>query len=434
MAINTRPLSGFRDFGTDQQAQRLWLISLALGVYSRFGYYPIETPALEREEILAGQYGEEGDRLRYRIDDEGKRTIGLRYDLTVPFSRFVADRIDLPIEKGGIRLPYRRSQVAPVWRKERPQAGRYREFYQADFDIAGSSDPASDAEILVVAATLLQELKLDYRLRVNHRGVLDAVLRQAGIPDEKCAGAMVILDKADKVGREATVEMLSDNIELTKTQIKQLMELLDLNPEEPTFQKQLDADGQAAVNNLIRIVTLARAALPDPTRVQVDLWTVRGLSYYTGIVLETQVIGKESLGSVLSGGRYDNTVGTFLGRKVPAVGASLGVDRCLTVLDELGLLPSGLTQATLAVVAFAECQEYAFGLTARLRAAGISVVTFPGSDALRNMLGFAERSARTVVIIGTQEQESGKLQMKDFKTGERRDLTEKQIIEQYAPR
>lgn len=433
MAINTKPLSGFRDFGPEEQAQRAWLINLALDVYHSFGYNPIETPALERNEILLGQYGEEGEKLRYTLEEEGgekgnrevRRTIGLRYDLTVPLARFVAANLD----KGVIRLPFRRSQVAPVWRKERAQAGRYREFYQADFDIVGSSDPSADAETVVIAYTLLERLKLNFRLRINHRGLLDGILRATGINSELFGSVMVILDKVDKVGQDGVTQMLSKNLNLSDDEIQRLLSLLDSDPESPTFREQIDADGQAAFDNLQTIIGLVRAAIKQLERVHINFWTVRGLSYYTGIVLETSIVDNERYGSVLSGGRYDGTIGVFLGRQVSAVGASLGVDRCLTLLADLKLLPTEQAKVDIAVLAFPECQAYGFALAARLREQGTSTIIYPGgSKKLGTMLSFAENAARYAAIIGTQEQKSGLLTIKDLAKREQTTMREEEIV------
>lgn len=410
---NTTPLSGFRDFGPREQAQRLWLIESSLGVYRRFGYFPIETPMIEREEILKGQYGEEGDSLRYRFKDNGGRAVGLRYDLTVPFARFVAAKLP----KSEIRLPYRRSQVGPVFRGESASGaqGRYREFYQSDFDIAGSKSPSADAEVVVVAEAVLQELGIrDFTIRINSRTLLDGILRSCGVKDGPmyCQAALVALDKLEKFGRAAVADELT-----SKVGVEDPDRLLAI-VESPFCADDLaihlgdDQQGQAGLANLVEIARLAEVGLTEPRRLKIDLSLARGLAYYTGFVIETVVTGAEHYGSVLSGGRYDSTIGVFMRSEIPAVGASLGVDRCLDVLNALSLLPDQAGLADVAVVAKASYAMKAFTLASNLRSSGLSTVLLPDEMKIGRMLEYAEGVARWAIILDERSIEENKLILK----------------------
>jgi len=421
---NVLPLSGFRDFGPEEQSQRIWLINKALDVYRRFGYFPIETPALEREEILRGQYGEEGDTLRYKFEDNGKRLVGLRYDLTVPFSRFVARFLPT----GDIKLPFRRSQVAPVWRAESPQAGRFREFYQCDFDIAGSDSPVADAEVFLIAATLLKEIGFDYVLCVNNRVLIDSILKGLGVPEDKTNGVLIALDKLEKIGIDSVIALLIDEqIGLDKKTAKKLTDVVVGNKLD-VIKDLIDDPGLQAMENLTSSITMAQKALGDATRIRLDLSIVRGLAYYTGVVLETKVKGAESMGSVLSGGRFDNTIGTFLGKRIPAVGASLGIDRCVEVLRTLEMLPKNEGKVDLVVLPMGDCRDFAFELAGRLRGR-ISVVVFTEDAKPREMFGYASGMARFAMVVGSNEVESHTYKLKNLGTTEQIDAKEDQIVD-----
>lgn len=422
--LSVLPLSGFRDFLPAEQAARSWLIGQALEVYRQFGYFPIETPALERNEIFSGQYGEEGEKLRYRFEDHGKRQVGMRYDLTVPFARYIARFVP----SGEVQLPFRRSQVAPVWRADSPQNGRYREFYQCDADLAGSSDPSADAEIVLMAHSLLGRLGCQFRVRVSHRGVADAFLRSLEIAPEAAKRVLIILDKMDKVDRSGIRGMLLEDAGLSAEQTDHLLDAVTNGAEGQAPPLPLDEAGQKAWEELRAILVLAREAAGADAPIVTDLSVIRGLSYYTGLVVETTVAGAEQFGSILGGGRYDHAVGAFIGRDIPAVGVSLGVDRCLAALHSLNLVPEAGARADAAVLAFPECQEAGFALAARLRQAGASVVTYPGSGKLGEMLGFATRTACYAVIVGSEEVASGRYQVKELDTRQQSTQSEEELV------
>jgi len=411
---NVLPLSGFRDFGKQEQANRLWLVGKALAAYNLFGYMPIETPALEREEILQGQYGEEGDSLRYKFV-YGNQKIGLRYDHTVPFARYVARFLPT----GGIGLPYRRSVTGPVWRGEKPQKGRFREFWQGDFDIAGADSATSDAEIVLVAETLFASLGVDFRIKINDRGLLDGILRSCDIPagSEQVGATLTVVDKLAKDGVDAVRSELIEKVGLSAGQADDVLGLLSGSFEPTIFHRRLDRDGVQSLENLRTIEELAKAASADPSRIDIDLSVARGLLYYNAFVIETGLVGAEEFGSVLGGGRFDNTIGVFLGRKIPAVGASLGIDRCLEALGKLNALPGFSALSDIAIASFSKYEKYAFGVAQSLRRQGLSVI-LPSdlTDDLRGQVGYASKNARFALIIGDNEREGGYLTLRDLST------------------
>ena len=427
-SINVEPLGGFRDFGVKETANRLWMIEQARAVFEQFGYPPIETPSMEREEVLRGQYGDEGDTLRFKIVRPNKEVqqFGTIYDLTVPFARFVA--ANLP--KGKIGLPFRRSQVQRVWRGEKPQQGRYREFYQADFDIAGSSNPSADVETVLIGGALMAKFGLDCRVRINNRGLLDAILRSCGVIDdpETFKAALQIVDGLEKKGSETVKEFLQSRIDLDEGQAEDVLTMLTTPFDESTLRKRLDSRGQEPLDNLVAILELARSASPKPEQIIVDLSVARGLSYYNAFVIEVNIVGAEDLGTVVGGGRYDNTIGTFLDRQIPAVGASLGVDRCYDALDRFGIFPESTGLADVAVLAFNEYRDRAFVVAQDFRAKGCSAITIPDPKPLRDLLGYGQSVARTAVIIGKDEVESGQLSFKDFGTGSQMRLSFDEIV------
>lgn len=422
---NVKPLAGFRDLDQASFAARTWLIEKATEVYRQYGYWQIETPTIEREEILQGQYGDEGDKLRYRFTDEGGRAVGLRYDLTVPFARFVARFLP----SGQIRLPYRRSQVAQVFRAESPQAGRFREFYQADFDIAGSDQPPADAEIIKVAYRLLEALGVDFIVQINHRGVMNKLFSTYGLVEEQIMPAMGEIDKLARLGSEEVRRRLVNFLEIDEGTAELLM--TDLGSEQPWGLLERRIGQSQEFNQLTRIFELATNGLASG-RVKLDLSIVRGLAYYTGMVLETKVKGAERFGSILSGGRFDETIGIFLGRQVPAVGASLGVDRALEVLGHLQLLPAERAKVDFAVICLPDQLAHSMQTAERLRDHKLTV-TLVIEPSLSRAFGVASNSAKQAIIIGETEFAQGRVIVKDLTTREQRSISLEELFGELVP-
>ena len=313
-------------------------------VFTRFGFSPMMTPVLEYAELLTGKYGDEADKLMYKFVDHGDRTVAMRYDHTVPLARVLANNRDLP-------LPFKRFTIAPVWRADKPQRGRLREFYQCDVDIVGSDQARADAEVLAVAYELFKALGIKkFGIQVSHRGVLDALVRSVGVAKSQVGGVFHAIDKFPKYG-EATFIKDTAALGLTSEQTQALLKSIGQpvggdsikgsSPRLAELKKTLAADpeGLAALSELTAIVQHAQALGVPKDKLHVDLRIVRGLDYYTGMVVESVIEDLPLYGSVFGGGRYDTLLGMVSGKNVPAVGISLGLGRLFDALSELKLLP-----------------------------------------------------------------------------------------------
>jgi len=411
---------GTRDFLPDAMRNRLAVIDRLRAVFARFGFEPLETPAFERIETLTGKYGEEGDKLIYRILErgeggrEGKADLALRYDLTVPLARVVAMNRDL-------RLPFKRYQIQPVWRADRPQKGRFREFWQCDVDIVGTTSPVAEAECLAVVATSLEALGFrEYTVRLNDRRILSSLAAAAGATRE--TDVIVAIDKLDKIGRDGVAEELRRK-GLTDEGIARLWARLDVPADQEGALAALDAGlderGREGVATLRRVLEAAAGLGVPLQRIKVDPTLARGLDYYTGPVFETEVV-EPKVGSISGGGRYDRLIGMFLGQDVPSVGVSLGLERIITVMEELGMLPGAATTADVLVTVFDDATRGAsLAVTSKLRAAGVKTDLFLGDGKLKNQLKYANaRAYPWVVVIGPEEAAAGTVSLKSLKTGE----------------
>ena len=408
--MNTNPARGMRDFLPEDVRRRQYVIGVIADVYQRYGFEPLETPAVENIETLMGKYGEEGDRLIFRIlkrGEEGKSgdaDLALRYDLTVPLARVVAQyRAQLP-------KFFKRYQVQPVWRADRPQKGRFREFYQCDVDAIGSTSLLIEADLLAAAAEVLTRLGFEnFRIRLNHRKTLSAVLTTAGIPPERHGAALVALDKLEKTSPEAvTAELVERGIESPAA--ARLLERLAAG-----LTDDVTVDGAEALREILRLC----ADTPASGRVDVDLSLARGLSYYTGAIFEIAV--PDLAGSLGGGGRYDELIGMFLGQQVPACGISLGLERILVVMGERGMFPEALTASAADVMVTiwnADGAADAIRLAGELRAADLRVDVYPEPDKIGKQFKYADaRGIRYVAVVGDAERERGEVAVKDLKTG-----------------
>jgi histidyl-tRNA synthetase len=411
---------GTRDFLPDAMRNRLAVIDRLRDVFARFGFEPLETPAFERIETLTGKYGEEGDKLIYRILErgeggrEGKADLALRYDLTVPLARVIAMNRDL-------RMPFKRYQIQPVWRADRPQKGRFREFWQCDVDVAGTTSPVAEAECLAVVATSLGALGFrDYTVRLNDRRILSSLAAAAGAQRE--TDVIVAIDKLDKIGKDGVAGELR-NKGLSDEGIARLWRLLEVPPDQAgalaALDGSLDERGRAGVATLREVLEAADALGVPLSRVRVDPTLARGLDYYTGPVFETEVV-EPKIGSISGGGRYDKLIGMFLGQDVPSVGVSLGLERIITVMEDLGMLPGARTIAEVLVTVFDDTTRSAsLRAAATLREAGVRTDLFLGDGKLKNQLKYANaRAYPWVAVIGPDEAAAGTLSLKDLKSGE----------------
>ena len=420
--IQPRTLKGFRDFPPAAMISREWIIDTAKRVYRSYGFSPIDTPALEYLEVLTGKGSEETDKQMYKFEDPGGRMVGMRFDLTIPLARFVAKNIQ---ELG---TPFKRYQIATVWRGENPQAGRYREFMQCDFDTIGTTSLSADIEMVLVINDLLSALDVgDFTIHINHRGLLNGLLEKLDLADRSSA-VLRTLDKLAKIGQEAVGKELTEAVGTTATQTEQLLSLSTLggtNDEMLAEAAKLvegSAVGERGIAQLRELIDCVSVTLGDEEsdRVRFAPSICRGLDYYTGIVLETTLDALPEIGSVASGGRYDNLAEVYTNQQLPGVGASLGLDRLLAALEQLGKLQEVQTPAEVLIPFFIASRRADYlRLAAQLRAAGIGVEFYPEPKKLGKQLQYANRRGfRVALIMGDEEFSANQCQIKDLASGE----------------
>jgi histidyl-tRNA synthetase len=414
--IEPRTLKGFRDYPPELAIPRERLMETARLVFRSYGFVPIDTPALEYTEILLGKGSEETDRQLFRFEDQGGRDVALRFDLTVPFARFAAQNL------GQLGTPFKRYHLAPVWRGESPQRGRFREFIQCDFDTIGTESNAADIETALIIGDLLDALRIErFSVRVNNRLVLNGLLAELDLR-ERAVEVLRALDKLAKVGPEAVAAEMADRAGATGSQASRILALAAIDGEPAAVLDQLDAEfggnDQAALGiaRLRELIEVTAAAGAPAGRYRIDLSIARGLEYYTGTVYETFLDDLPAIGSVCSGGRYDNLAGLYTRQHLPGVGASLGLDRLLAALEQLGLTGGTSHTAPVLVVQFDRAGLGAYHRIARaLRSAGIGAEVYPDPRKLGVQLAYAERrGCRVAVIAGAQELAQGVVQVKDL--------------------
>lgn len=411
---------GTRDLPPEVMNRRLEVMGRIRRVFTRYGFEPLETPAIERLDTLEGKYGEEGDKLLFRILErgeggrQGKADMGLRYDLTVPLARFVAQNPGLP-------LPFKRWQMQPVWRADRPQKGRFREFYQCDVDTVGSSSMLADAESLAVWSDCLAELGFaDFELLVNHRRLLAATVAAVGAAEAE-SSVLVAVDKLDKIGMDGVGKELVER-GLDTAQADRLLALLRRADD---FEGLVGELGEAAAPAAAELrEVFAHAAALGARGVRFDGSLARGMSYYTGPVFEARIVGG-GVGSVGGGGRYDKLIGLYGGRDLPATGSSLGLERIITVMEDRGLLQGAATSARLLVTLFSgETTPAALALAAKLRAEGVPVEVWLGeAGKMGKQLKYAaSRGIPFAAVLGPDEVAAGLVALKDLRSGEQRSV------------
>jgi len=451
---NTAPLSGTRDFLPLDVLRRNYVIDIIQRVYQRYGFEPLETPIMERLETLLGKYGEEGDQLIFRVMKRGDKLqralvdsptensvsdAGMRYDLTVPLARVVAEyRSSLP-------RYFKRYQIQSVYRADRPAKGRYREFFQCDVDIVGSTSQTVEAEVLAAGAQVLEELGFGgdahpFRLRLNHRGILRGLMEVSGIPADKEGDALVAIDKLDKIGLDGVRKEL-DGRGIGSAAAEKLLTTMSAAPtdraEMLTWLTDLLAPSEAGskgVADLARIITYA-AYGPAASYLAVDPYLARGLSYYTGAIYEIEFPGFSGSGG--GGGRYDELVGMFSGQQIPACGFSLGLERILLLMEEQQLFPAKLAgQPQLLVTQFDESTVGAsLTLAQSLRKVGLRVDLYPDTDRYGRQFKYAEeRSIRYALLVSPRELENQVIAIKDLVSGEQIDVPAETIVEALRTR
>jgi len=421
MAQRTEPARGMRDFLPDDVRRREYVIGIIKRVYERYGFEPLETPAVENIETLLGKYGEEGNQLIFKIlkrgehEATGQADLALRYDLTVPLARVVAQYQS--------RLPrvFKRYQIQPVWRADRPARGRFREFYQCDVDSLGSTSPAVEAELCAAVSDALIELGFnDFVIRINHRELLTAILRRAGVGAHQEGDALIALDKLDKIGPQGVdAELANRGIE-EQARNAFLQVFLGGENEADRLRRVAtfvagDETGQRGVANLEAIAALAEQT-NAAGKMRFDPSLARGLSYYTGAIVEINVA--DLAGSLGGGGRYDNLVGMFLGQNIPACGFSLGLERILVVMTERNMFPPTLatTPADVMIATFdASGAGAAMAVAATLRRAGLRVLVYPDAEKIGRQIKYADsRGIPFVALLGEDEIKAGTVTVKNL--------------------
>ena len=418
--IQPRTLKGFRDYLPATMLPREEIMDTARRVFRSYGFSPIDTPALEYLEILLGKGGAETDKQLYRFQDHGGRDVGMRFDLTVPLARFAAQHI------GELGTPFKRYHIATVWRGENTQRGRYREFMQCDFDTIGTRSVAADAETVLVAHDLLRAIGFErFTIHVNNRLVLTGLLESLGL-EAAATEVLRALDKLSKIGPERVAEEIQQTAGASIEQSKQVVQLAQLTGANEAVLSQLrplmagSERGQEGVERLSELLAAVNSAGVPPERVRLDVSIARGLDYYTGTVLETTLDDLPTIGSVCSGGRYDNLAGLYTNQELPGIGASLGLDRLLAAMEELGMIAAVHTPAQVFIPYFdkAHLGDY-FKLAAELRSAGLAVEVYPEPSKLGKQLQYADRKGfRVAAIAGEREFATGECQVKDLASGD----------------
>ncbi len=437
----TQPARGMRDFLPAEVRKREYVIGVIKSVYERYGFEPLETPAVENKETLMGKYGEEGNQLIFKIlkrgehEKTGEADLALRYDLTVPLARVVAQYQN--------ELPkfFKRYQIQPVWRADRPARGRFREFYQCDVDVLGSRSMVVEAELIAAASDALVALGFnDFTIRLNHRQVLPAMLKSFGVDVGKHNAAITVLDKLDKIGKgnaraelilvgvadqsaDALLGELSDSLQALHDDVREADQKLnqitiDGLKKLPGF----DEKGRAGLSELEEILRLS-AATSVSGHIKIDPRLARGLSYYTGAIMEINV---EGIGSLGGGGRYDNLVGMFLGKDVPACGFSLGLERIIVVMSEREMFPAALVSSPADVMVTIWNEDSiaeSVAVATELRGNGLRVDVYPEADKMGKQFKYAaSRGIPFVAIVGDDERAKGEVAIKDMKSGEQRSV------------
>jgi histidyl-tRNA synthetase len=431
--VEPRVLKGFRDYPPALMIPRERLMDTARRVYRSYGFAPIDTPAIELTEVLLAKVepGAEIGKQLYRFQDAGDRDVALRFDLTVPLARFVSQHF------ADLGLPFKRYHLGTVWRGESPQAGRFREFMQCDFDTIGTRSNAADVEIALVINDLFVALGFDrFEIRVNNRLVLNGLLAQLGL-EGKTTALLRSLDKLAKIGRDKVVAEMTADAGVSAAQAGQVIDLAETTGSNADILAGLDerfAGNEAArkgVANLREMVDVFRTAGVPDGRLRVDLSISRGLDYYTGTVYETFLLDKPEIGSVCSGGRYDNLAGSYTKQALPGVGASLGLDRLLAAMEALDLVPKTATPAPVLVVQFDAERLGEYQRVARtLRAAGIGTEVYPETKKLGQQFQYAERRGfRVAVIAGGNEFATGVWKVKDLAAREEKTVPEAELIQ-----
>jgi histidyl-tRNA synthetase len=441
---------GTRDFSPEEMMRRNFIFDTIKEIFQRFGYLPIETPAMENLSTLTGKYGEEGDRLLFKILNSGdylKKTNeedfespnlnklavkicekGLRYDLTVPFARYIVQN------RNDITFPFKRYQIQPVWRADRPQRGRYREFYQCDVDVIGSNSLINEVELVLIIDEVFIKLGIDTIIKINNRKILSGIAEVIGEAD-KMIDITVAIDKLEKIGLEKVNEELSAK-GLSKQAIEKLQPILNLEgilQEKFPKLKEILKDSKIGMEGIEELMTMLTYLkdLKLKNKWTFDLTLARGLNYYTGAIFE--VVAKDiKFGSICGGGRYEDLTGIFGLPEVSGVGISFGADRVYDVMNELNLFPeeSSITSKVMFVNFGKEEEKYCLKLLKKIRESGISSELYPDSAKMKKQMKYANnKNIPYVILVGENEMKNNLLTVKDMQSGEQTETSLKKFIE-----
>lgn len=446
---------GTRDFGPAQMAKRQFILENIKKVFQKYGFLPLETPAMENLSTLTGKYGEEGDQLLFKVLNSGDflkdvdqtklearnsklvtfniSEKGLRYDLTVPFARYVVTN------RYEITLPFKRYQIQPVWRADRPQKGRYREFYQCDADVVGTNSLICEAEIILMIREAFKGLGIeDYSIKTNHRSILSGLAELCGAKENETS-LFVAIDKLDKIGEEKVKEELISR-GFTERSLITLFEVLNFKG---TTQQKIEflsqrfsntPSGQKGVSDFNEVLTILSGYGVSEDHVEFDIALARGLSYYTGCIFEVK-INNVSIGSVSGGGRYDNLTQAFGAKEqLSGVGISFGIDRLYDAMEELKLFPQEAQISTQVLISHFDDESKRYGLKVlqTLRDSEIASEIYPDSVKIQKQLDFANKKmVPYTIVIGSEEVKSGILAFKNMKTGEQQKLTIEKILDTF---
>ena len=427
--IQPRTLKGFRDFTPNLALPRENMITKVKTIFRSYGFLPIDTPALEYSEILLGKGGDESDKQMYRFIDHGGRDVALRFDLTIPFARFAAQHGQK------IGLPFKRYHVGPVWRGENTQHGRYREFYQCDFDTIGTDSNSSDIETALVIHDILEGLGFErFTIRVNNRKILSGLLATIGVENHTSA-ILRSLDKLQKIG-EDKVKQEMERIDLSSEQINRIMSIVLMLGNNLELLKNLTTElscSEIAIDGIQQLRDLVEAfsaAECPPERLKVDTSIARGLDYYTGTVFETILTDLPNIGSVCSGGRYDDLAEIYTRQHLPGVGASLGLDRLMAAMEELHMIDQIATTADIFIVQFdAKFLAKYIAFARRLRKSGIACELSSDAKGVGKQLKYADKKGfRWAIIGGPDEVIKNTWQIKDLINGKSIEISNKNIV------
>ncbi|MBQ4394822.1 MAG: histidine--tRNA ligase [Paludibacteraceae bacterium] len=425
---------GTRDFGQIEMARRNYIFDTIKSVFSLYGFQQIETPAMENIGTLMGKYGEEGDKLLFRIQNSGEKASlapekGLRYDLTVPFARYVVQH------REELSFPFKRYQIQPVWRADRPQKGRYREFYQCDVDVIGSDSLIGELELIQIVEEVYRRMGINVCLHINNRKILAGIAEVIGAPD-KIVDITVAIDKLDKIGVEAVNAELKER-GLSDEAVKALQPLLNLSgssAEKLAALKGILASSEIGLKGVAEMeeVFCLIEATGVKLNIELDLCLARGLNYYTGAIFEVKALDAQ-IGSITGGGRYDNLTGIFGLPGVSGVGISFGADRIYDVLTELDLFPKELQSTTQVLFATFGADElrYALSWAKELRAQGIAVEVYPEPTKMKKQMGYADsKQIPFVAIVGSDEMAQNKVMLKEMSSGEQKLVSQEELAKE----